>query len=56
MVPDLDKTWDAQNYVLMPLLTTDRYDFFFDFFSPLAEYVPNLVDFCFPCLTMDTIF
>ena len=29
--------------------------FFFVFFS-LAEYVPNLVDFCFPCLTMIQFF
>ena len=33
----------------MPLLTTERFSFLFFL---LAEYVPNLVDFHFPCLTM----
>ena len=40
----------------MPLLTTNRYGFFSLIFFLLTEYVPNLVDFHFPCLYNDTIF
>ncbi len=37
----------------MPLLAIEC---FFLLFFPLAEYVPNLVDFHFPCLTMKHFF
>jgi hypothetical protein len=39
----------------MPLLTITTERFFF-FFFPLAEYVPNLVDFHFPCLQWASFF